>query len=819
MTKWQRMLVSGRCFIDLSEFIDRPLRSGIQRIGAALCRYVSEDFVPVYIRDQETVSILDDRIFDRIDRYFGNAQDVIGTISRDLHAGSSRVSGIEGEIQRARDEALFSLSVEEFAKECRAFFTSELFFDENRIKFYRAFLKINKEKLFISVNDFIPWLHPEYFPQFDVEWAEGLMSYIHMLREARHVSFISEATKSAFVKRIARHSDGDFHAFQLGADGLGRAAPQPAENSRHFVVLGTVEPRKKSIFILNLFEELIEQGVALSLTFLGKSQQLTDAELEYFEETIDGIPGFSWKRGLDDAFVREEIATARACLYISEMEGAGLPPLESLALGVPVIVSEGLPSLSGLPSAGQIRIDPNDREQLRAAVLRLLDDQEAERLRHEISLLALPTWEQFSRSTMDWIFQTTQKTQKTVGMGTAASPLTLSEALRVIKEVRQAEAADPKERIFALSRLVLGTTPAGADLREFDSWASANLTASQVAIKVVFKSLQSGVLDPAAAEGILDVLLISDCVPDDAPEFIRKIEREHLDAKLAEVLALIELEETRLVDRAHLFCFGRNADKAERDHYVGSLRTRENSRCGVVLELLKAPETEDSEELSGILPILKTWIGVFDGFYSALIAEDGDEHFVVRAYRCVVGRTPDSEGEAEYLLQLSKGLPREMLLLSLLTSEEGLKHFFDSDVVERLIAWLLGRMRDNPSSAGFVRPNWMEAVSAVAALADYLDLATEQRRSSGEFSLLDAKTLLGIKGNNAFLKACYSRLFRRAADEEGLKGYKVLLSRQPRAFILSALLRSDEFRDKSVAVGSGVLEFLASSEGQAKQTH
>jgi glycosyltransferase involved in cell wall biosynthesis len=101
--------------------------------------------------------------------------------------------------------------------------------------------------------------------------------------------------------------------------------------------------------------------------------------------------------------VRHLIRGSRATIFASQAEGFGLPPLESLALGVPVIVSEGLPSIAMIEPPGQVRLAQPDAAGIRQAVLDMLDDTFARRKYEEIRGLNLPTWADLSRRLGQWI--------------------------------------------------------------------------------------------------------------------------------------------------------------------------------------------------------------------------------------------------------------------------------------------------------------------------------------------------------------------------------------------------------------------------------
>jgi len=156
----------------------------------------------------------------------------------------------------------------------------------------------------------------------------------------------------------------------------GSAAAVGAESGPPTVLcVGSFEPRKNQLALLYAAEVLWREGLSFRLRFVGGS-----AWGREFPKVVRTLR----KRGrdievqsnIDEWQLQQAYATARFSVFTSVHEGYGLPVVESLAAGTPVITSN-FGSLNEIAAdGGTLLVDPRDDDQLVAAMRDLLVDEE-----------------------------------------------------------------------------------------------------------------------------------------------------------------------------------------------------------------------------------------------------------------------------------------------------------------------------------------------------------------------------------------------------------------------------------------------------------
>jgi alpha-1,3-rhamnosyl/mannosyltransferase len=185
------------------------------------------------------------------------------------------------------------------------------------------------------------------------------------------------------------------------ADCAGALAAHGLEWRRFVLCVGTLEPRKNLELALRAYSALpMALRERMPLVIAGMKGWLTSL----LDSLITPLVNSGRARTVgyvDDAALAALYASARMLIYPSLYEGFGLPPLEAMASGTPVIVSDvsSLPEVVG--DAG-IQVDPHDVDALRDAI-RLLseDDERWEALRSAgLARAAQFSWERCARETL-----------------------------------------------------------------------------------------------------------------------------------------------------------------------------------------------------------------------------------------------------------------------------------------------------------------------------------------------------------------------------------------------------------------------------------
>lgn len=163
------------------------------------------------------------------------------------------------------------------------------------------------------------------------------------------------------------------------------------------LVVGSHEPRKNHLAVLHAAELLWREGLPFSLTFIGGNSWSGDAFVDRLQELQRRGRAVETISAATDDLLFAAYRLARFTVFPSLNEGFGLPVVESIACGTPVITSD-FGSLKEIAAdGGALLVDPRDDHALAAAMRTLLtDDAELDRLAKQARGRPTRTWDEYA---------------------------------------------------------------------------------------------------------------------------------------------------------------------------------------------------------------------------------------------------------------------------------------------------------------------------------------------------------------------------------------------------------------------------------------
>ncbi len=257
-------------------------------------------------------------------------------------------------------------------------------------------------KTFLTVYDLIPKL----FPELCHDGAPAMLdATLRSLKPSDWVVCISEATKSDLCNQLPQLDPKKVLVVHLGASDEFFPCTDPATivevrnkyaipDGPYILSLSSLEPRKRMDHLIHCFARIVqEQNISdLNLVLAGPKGWKYEKIFEMLAEHSDLKKRIILTGFVDDNDLPALYSGALAFAYPSLYEGFGLPVLEAMQCGVPVITSNtsSLPEVVG--NAG-IMVNPKDADALCQAMLNMYADP---LLRDRLSGNALERSKQFS---------------------------------------------------------------------------------------------------------------------------------------------------------------------------------------------------------------------------------------------------------------------------------------------------------------------------------------------------------------------------------------------------------------------------------------
>jgi glycosyltransferase involved in cell wall biosynthesis len=214
----------------------------------------------------------------------------------------------------------------------------------------------------------------------DVNAQKGMSSGVHQLyrkfvvppgiRNSDAIVTVSEFSKQEIVEHLPVSAE-NVHVVYNGVDDFyhkpGGSEPLDLPD-QYILYVGAMNPRK-NIGCLVAAYDLIREDVPHKLVLIGPQNKSVYKKLDVDSFAEDIVtPGFLPRAQLKSAY-----ENAAVFVYPSLYEGFGLPPLEAMACGTPVIVSD-TSSLPEIVGDAALQVDPENPIDIAEMIKRMITD-------------------------------------------------------------------------------------------------------------------------------------------------------------------------------------------------------------------------------------------------------------------------------------------------------------------------------------------------------------------------------------------------------------------------------------------------------------
>lgn len=258
----------------------------------------------------------------------------------------------------------------------------------------------------VTIHDVAFKFFPDTYPACD-RWRLNLLTD-HVVRHADEIIAISETTKRDLLKVYpflrSDHIHVVYHGFdphvwqRKTCDDVLHA--YGVRLNRYIIHVGAIQPRKNLITLIDAFEIIKKNASDMKLVLVGgdgwlakKTHERITRSIHRDDIIVTGNISFQHTRAL--------LSGAQVCVLPSLYEGFGLPGLEAMAVGVPVVAARN-GCFEEILGDGAVYFDPNRVDVCADMIMKIINDIDMRSRLHDFAVNRISelTWHKTAQKTL-----------------------------------------------------------------------------------------------------------------------------------------------------------------------------------------------------------------------------------------------------------------------------------------------------------------------------------------------------------------------------------------------------------------------------------
>ncbi len=260
-----------------------------------------------------------------------------------------------------------------------------------------------REKLLVTIHDLFHLAMPQYVGGLHKRLYANFI-FKTLLSKAAAILCVSDFTRSE-IHRLAGHVRQQIHVIHIGvAEAWSQIKPIKNPHTKPFLLfVGNVKPHKNLRRLIQAFN-LIKDTIDHDLVIIGKKEGFITGDDSVSKMALELRNRVHFTGYIEDNTLKQYFAHANALVFPSLYEGFGLPPLEAMACGCPVVVSN-VASLPEVCGDAALYCDPMNPQDIADKIILLLND---DALRNNLRKKGIEqarkfTWEKCAEKTIEVI--------------------------------------------------------------------------------------------------------------------------------------------------------------------------------------------------------------------------------------------------------------------------------------------------------------------------------------------------------------------------------------------------------------------------------